>query len=317
MNEASGWRKKLNPLLKLLSVVAIAWVIFILWETWPQAKKSLYTLEVKWLMLMLAGTTIGGYLLFEGFLQLFRFTHPNKYRRLQLAHLFFTGQLMKHLPGRIWGITYQASRAQQASLAEWAVVNVVFMLLTMFFSVTVAVVFFLSNFSSVYAIVFSFSLIFIYYLLWRNFSISLAVKLLEKLKFRTAKNIAFSLQHYCNITITDKSKILGIFIASWLFYYLGWGFFGAGWPQLTFADGLMLCAFYTLAWFIGYISFVTPSGAGVREVSFLYLASSFPADAVAAMIILGRLILLVSDLLLGLLFSLERHKVRKNEEHVI
>lgn len=302
MNEDSGWRKKLKPLLKLLSIAAIAWVVFILWETWPQAKESLYTLEIKWLMLTLAGTTIGGYLLFEGFLQLFRFIHPNKYSRLQLAHLFFTGQLMKHLPGRVWGITYQASRAQQASLTEWAVVNVIFMLLAMFFSVTVAILFFLSSVSKVYAIAFLFLLIFLYYLLWHSLSINLAIKLLGNLKFKAAKNIALALQHYSNISIADKTKIAGIFIASWLFYYLGWGFFGTGWPQLTFTDGLMLCALYTLAWFVGYISFVTPSGAGVREVSFLYLASSFPIDAVAAMIILGRLLLLFSDFILGVTF---------------
>lgn len=307
MNEASGWREKLKPLLKLLSISAIAWVVFILWDTWPQAKDSLYKLEVKWLLLTLTGTIIGSYLLFEGFLQLFRLIRPNAYSHLQLAHLFFTGQLMKHLPGRIWGITYQASKAQQVSLTEWTVVNVVFMLLTMFFSVTVTALFFLSSISMIYTIAFAILTILIYYSLWRNCSIAKAVRMLGKLRFKVAKSISVALQNYTKISVAEKTKIFVTFIVSWLFYYLGWGFFGVGWPQLTFADGLMLCALYTLAWFIGYISFVTPSGAGVREVSFLYLASSFPADAVAAMIILGRFLLLASDFILGAAFIRWRH----------
>jgi len=302
MHELSNWRLNIRQLFRFLSIVAIAWVVFILWESWPQAKESIVKLEPKWLLLTLFGTTIGGYLLFEGFLQLFRFTHPDQYNRLQLAHLFFTGQLMKHLPGRIWGIGYQASKAQQASLAEWTVVNVVFMLLTIFFSVGVAAIFFISSFSIIYTVAFSTLFVLLYYLLWRNYSIGLAIKILGKLSFKAAKSIVVALQHYENISELGKAKIFFTFIASWLFYYLGWGFFISGWPQLTFHDGLMLCALYTLSWFIGYISFVTPSGAGIREIAFLYLASSFPSDTVAAMMVMGRLFLLASDFILGIAF---------------
>ena len=78
--------------------------------------------------------------------------------------------------------------------------------------------------------------------------------------------------------------------------------YGIAWPSLTALDGIRLCGIYTLAWFFGYISFVSPSGLGVREAAFFLLAKDFPPDAIAGMALLGRVTLLLVDIILGLIY---------------
>ncbi len=57
-----------------------------------------------------------------------------------------------------------------------------------------------------------------------------------------------------------------------------------------------------LAWFVGYVSLLTPSGLGIRELVFVWLANEFPPDAVALMAVIGRISLLAIDLVMGLIF---------------
>ena len=66
---------------------------------------------------------------------------------------------------------------------------------------------------------------------------------------------------------------------------------------------MVLCALYVIAWMAGYFSLVTPSGLGVRELVFVFLAHRFPPDAVAGLAIFGRAMLLVADILLGAIFG--------------
>jgi uncharacterized membrane protein YbhN (UPF0104 family) len=66
---------------------------------------------------------------------------------------------------------------------------------------------------------------------------------------------------------------------------------------------MQLCAFYMVAWFVGYVSLLTPSGLGVRELVFAWLAKDFAGDAVALMAVVGRINLLFVDLFMGLAFA--------------
>lgn len=302
MTKQTAWLDRLRPLFICLSLLSLAWVSYILWDTWPKLKESFNQIEPRLLLLSLAGTTFGGYLSFEVFYLLFTEVRPNTYKRLSLAHLYFTGQSMKHLPGRIWGVAYQAITAKEATLKEWASVNIFFMLLTMFFSVLAASLAILSFHNQLLLVIFTTSLFVIYFLAWNSFLFKLIFSILERATLGYSRKISNTVLPLSKVSPKLKIKILILMLCSWLFYYFAWGVFGYGWPGLGFQGGLLLCALYTLAWFIGYITFITPSGAGIREIAFLFLAKDFPPDTVAVMIIFGRVILLISDLILGLAF---------------
>lgn len=301
-----SWREHLRPWFAMLSLLSLLWVGWILWEAWPQAQAALRHFDGRWLGLTLLGATVGGYWAFEVFYVLFRLGVGSVYSKKELAHLFFVGQLMKHLPGRMWGIAYQAAQTAHASLGQWLGVNVAYMLLTMFFSVWVAMVFLLYFVSAAWFAAALLGGMGLYFALWSGRSLAALQALLARLYLTKPRQWLDALTVYARSSAAPKWRIMVAAVASWSCYYLAWGAFGDAWPGLGFVGGLQLCALYTLAWFVGYLAFVFPSGAGVRELAFLYFAKDFPPDALAAMVVFGRLVLLLADGVLGGFFVMPR-----------
>lgn len=302
MND-TPWRKRWRWLFVVLSAVALAWTVALLWRAWPELRANLPRLHVGWLLLTLVGNVASGYLGFEAFRALFQRMKPGVYGRLHLAHLYFTGQLMKHLPGRIWGVAYQSSTGERASLVEWMSITVAYMVLTTGFAVWVAAIvlgFMLSAGWGWFALIAGLA---IYVAGWHRRPLTTLLALLQKLPGRAFTRLGGALLPFVDVDTNYKRRVLVLFAANWLVYLVSWGGYGLAWPDLTAADGIQLCAIYTVAWLAGYLSLVSPSGIGVRELVFVLLAHRFPADAVAGLAVFGRVALLFADVLLGALFS--------------
>ncbi|WP_312527945.1 hypothetical protein [Comamonas sp.] len=296
------WREYLRPWFAVLSLLSLLWVGWILWRAWPQAQAAIHHFDGRWLGLTLAGTTLGGYLMFEVFYMLFRQGVGPLHKKRELAHLFFVGQLMKHLPGRVWGIAYQAAQTTHASLRQWLGLNVAYMLLTMFFSVWVALIIILYFLSKLWFLTAFLGGLALYFALCNIRIFEILRVFLIYSPFANIVQWINSLEVYTCSSLTQKLRIIFLSVASWFCYYLAWGFFGYAWPNLGFSGGLQICAYYTLAWLVGYLAFIFPSGAGIRELVFLYFAKDFPPDALAAMVVFGRLVLMITDILLGTFF---------------
>ncbi|KQZ80046.1 hypothetical protein ASD55_05020 [Rhodanobacter sp. Root561] len=256
-----------------------------------------------WLLVALVGNVISGYLGFEAFRALFRLMKPEAYGRLHLAHLYFTAQLMKHLPGRVWGVAYQSSTGDRASLAEWVSITVAYMVLTTCFAVWVAAIvlgFMRAIGWGWFASILGLS---IYLMGWHRRVLNALFALFRKLPGRAFNRLGDALLPFVNVETNYKMRVLVLFAANWLVYLVSWAGYGLAWPDLTATDGIQLCAIYTVAWLVGYLSLVSPSGVGVRELVFVLLAHRFPTDVVAGLAVFGRVALLASDVLLGMLFS--------------
>lgn len=296
------WKRGLRWFFLPLTLAALAWTVWLLWDSWPALRRSLPDLRYGWLILTLLGSTISGYLGFEAFRALFNQVCPGTYRRSSLAHLYFTGQLMKHLPGRVWGLAYQSVSGHQATLAEWFSVSVMFMMLASFFALAVSgtvLGFALDWRRGVAVLAIGLG---VYFLGWNRRALLVLLDFLGKLPSRAVRRIADALRAFADVDPPFKLRILCWFVANWLIYLISWAGYGLAWPGLTISDGVWLCALYTLAWFVGYVSLISPSGIGVRELVFVLLAHRFPPDAVAGMAVLGRFMLLVVDVILGIVF---------------
>lgn len=297
------WRRRFRVLLVPLAMAALGWAVFLLWDAWPQLRLNLPRLQVRWLLLPLVGTMVAGYLGFEAFRTLFNQMRPGLFQRLELAHLYFTGQLMKHLPGRIWSVAYQSSVGDRASLPEWISVTVAHMLLSIWFALwtsTSVFGFMLEWQLGVLAFVAGAG---IYVLGWHPRLLGWMPRLLGRAKAGGLTSLAVAVQSLLRVDARFKLIVGFWLLGSWFLYLIAWGGYGMAWPNLSAADGIWLCAMYTLAWFVGYISLITPSGIGIRELVFVLLARDFPPDAVAGMALLGRFTLLLVDVILGGLFA--------------
>jgi len=295
-------RKAWKWLCIAVSVLALIWTAGLLWKAWPAISLALPRLHVSWLVLALIGMAVSAYLAFEAFLELFREISNRSSRRLHVAHLYFTGQLMKHLPGRVWGIAYQATASRAASVAQWLSVNAAFMVLTTGFAVWVALAALGLMRAPVYGLIGFFVGLVAYVIGWHPRVLGFACNCLIKVRWRALHELGNALTSYVTSSTAFKLRVFVLFFLSWLVYLMAWAFFGVAWPGIGPGNGVLLCAFYTVAWLIGYLSLISPSGLGVRELAFVALAHKFPPDVVAGVAIIGRASLLVIDIAMGLIF---------------
>jgi hypothetical protein len=295
-------KKIIKSIMFILSIISVVWVLYILSGSIEEIKNSLVNIDYRWVIGILLGNCISGYIAFEGFRLIFERVQPNIYSRYFLAHLYFVGQLMKHLPGRVLGVAYQMNIGNKTSAPQWIGINAAYMLLTTAFAVGVACTVAAAMFNVAAGIGVTLIGVLTYFICWQptvlrglnDYLYSKNIKIMEK-AIKTIIAIASSDRAF-------QFKVLAFFITSWIIYLVAWAGYGMAWPGLTALDGIWLCGIYTLAWFLGYISFVSPSGFGIREAAFFVLAVDFPPDAVAGMAVLGRVVLLLVDFILGFIF---------------
>lgn len=220
------------------------------------------------------------------------------------AQLFLTGQLLRYLPGRIWGIIYQVGVTQNKVPATQIVRVNIDMMVFMLIGNSLTAFLLLGHrlhWPSVPLVMTAICGILVLGILFSggaNWLIRLPVnrvpqkigKLLRALSETRADPVALALA-------------LGFFALGWAFYVTAWNLLAKAYPVFLEVDFVALCAFYTLASIIGILSAITPAGLGVREAAFVVLASaSADLEVLAFFAVFGRIWFLAVELGLLLIF---------------
>lgn len=283
---------------------SLAWVIWLLQSAWPDLVGGLH--ELSWRPVVV-GTTlvaIGSLLMFAAFAGLVRAFRVSTTPWLSLAHMYYVSQLLKHLPGRVWGLGYQWMAAGgDGSLGGWVLVNASHMVLGLYFAVWSAWAVLVSRESPVAVVAVVIAGFAAYVIGWRLATSPLFARLLGTLPGRVGKVASSAPAIVGYASRRAQLGILALLVLGWLVHYLGWWYYGEAYSRLGGDAAVRLCACYMLAWVAGYVSIITPSGLGVRELVFVWLAKDYPGDVVAFMAVLGRVSLLSVDILLGILFA--------------
>lgn len=297
-----GAMHSLRAPMLIVSAVALAWAAGLLWQAWPELVVNFARVGKFWLAFTIVGIAISTYVGFELFRMLFTRVQPNVFGRLSLAHLYFTAQLMKHMPGRVWGVAYQ-SVIGGATPAEWVSVNGIYMLLSGMFAVWTAVVLLAFAYAPSAAIVAFAVGVSVYTFGWSPRLIASFVRAVNRFPHSTAKKIGIALRQFSAVSLHFKARVFAFLAIIWGVYFASWACYGWAWPGLGPHEAVALSAIYMVAWLVGYLSFVTPSGLGVRELAFALLARDFPADAVISVAIFGRVTLLLVDIAFAVVFA--------------
>jgi hypothetical protein len=299
-SRAAHARRAAAVIVTLLSGI---WVTVLLVQAWPELAPHLHEVRVSLLAFGLLLSVASAYLTFEAFATVVNAIGIAAMPKHHLAHLHFTGQLLKHLPGRIWGVGYQWAAGNSAgTLGDWLLANLGHMLLATFFALWTAWLALAAAQGPGWAGLAVIGGLAVYVLGWQLVSSVALQRLAARLPGR-ASGLGRSLQVFAKAPVSARARIFLLFCGSWLLFYAAWIAFGLAYPPLGPSGGARICAYYMLAWFAGYISLLTPSGLGVRELAFAWLAHGFSSDVVALMAIVGRVSLLAVDILLGLLFA--------------
>lgn len=287
----------------VVTLGSVAWVAILLAEAWPELAANIHAIRLPFLVIGLALSLASTYLTFEAFAMLAGVVGIVDMPKRQLAHLHFTGQLLKHLPGRIWGVGYQWAAGRSAgTLGNWLRVNAGHMVLASFFALWTASLVLAAAEEWTWGVAVLAGGVVAYAMGWALASSGFFSGLIQRLPGQAGKPNT-TLKILGAVPPGVRVRIFLVSCASWLMFYSAWIAFGLAYQSVGPTGGVRIGAYYMVAWFAGYISLLTPSGLGVRELVFAWIARGFSGDVIALMAILGRVSLLAVDILLGLCFA--------------
>jgi len=219
----------------------------------------------------------------------------------EACELNFTAQVMRHLPGRFFGVAYQIIKAKHiASPEAWIHGNISIMLLSTWLALIFASTLLLTFNKEI-----NLALTIFIMTLAAPLILYSANRLITHIKTQNKKLEKFiKLFHAAPKALFSAKgrRALAWGTVSWCVYAMAWAAFGEALPLASWHDGLILGALYTLAWAIGFFSLITPSGLGVRELAFALLASSYPPEILLFVSVAARLGLMLADFVLGIVF---------------
>ncbi len=228
---------------------------------------------------------------------------------LYAARLFYVGHVVRHTPGRFWGLVYQVNAAR-AVLSPGIVVraNVDMSFLAVAFNLVVPL-----TIMAWYRIGTGLALgvlllgvgiaVVALHTDWIGWGLSWCRRWLPARIGDRLERVASP----GSVAWADAARAASWLALSWLLYLVAWEVFGRVVPGLADTPMPLACAAYAVAWVVGFVSMVTPAGLGVREMVFLSLSAPLaPAASLAALAVIVRVWLLLVDLLLFLPFLLFR-----------
>lgn len=286
-----------------IMVAGLGWVAYLLGTTLDHPSRFIPD-SSGWLTMatfLLAASMTMSVFIFHAFLDM---QDGPPFSRLLSARLFLTGQLLRYLPGRIWGVVYQVGITREHFPATRIVrVNLDMMVFMLIGNSLVSLLLlgYRLNWSPAFLIFTALTgfvgLVFIF-LGGANWLVRLPIN-------RVPDKISRLLLALSS-TRADPAKLAYIFFffsLGWVFYVTAWSLLAKAYPVFAEVDFVALCAFYTLASLIGILSAITPAGLGVREAAFIVLASAVAdLEVLAFFAVFGRIWLLVVELTLMLCF---------------
>lgn len=304
---AFWWRVAVSA----ISVGAVIWVVLLWWDAWRGVAHRVLSGDGLLFGLGFFAATCAALSAFLAYCVIVRGTIQKLPISIgRLFHFYFVSQILKHLPGRVWGIGYQMVRGhREGGAAQWLKANVVHMALAIYWAMVVCIALLLfPNFLLAGGITLLAAMLFAPFRL----VIPAVTRLIGRLKRFSSLDqpqVAFSFGR--SMWAAVGLAFLAMNAAQHLGFVLYLKAMGVG--DITAA--VHISAMYMLAWFAGYLALLTPSGLGVRELAFAYLTTQYEPELAAAAAVLGRISFLGVDVLLGVpaLMIPSGNKVGPNE----
>lgn len=284
----------------LLFAVALAFLSYYAYANWTDVRNVLQQFSAWHIALATLLIVASLYCKSLVNLLLLRVFLHTRLDHIDLLHSYTQSQIVKYIPGKIWGILFQASTlSNNARKGDVWVVNL-YQLFIMNFAtllVLVAALLFYDALSLSIRALLVFSCVAIAGLFY--FNIGRIVRLL-KLDEGTFKKYAALIDR--DLTL----KIAGLITLDWLFYIGMW--YALAYGQMEFSSVLSTAINYATASLVGILVFFLPSGLIARETAFVAFGRALGENTSLLLVygIVARLIFIAGDFLLFLIVLLTK-----------
>ena len=265
----------LRPYLSRLIVTAgILWLGYIFWKEFPNLRENIRIDSWFWPGYTVVAGAVAQMLLVPVFQLILRHTGGVSTGYWYAGRLLFVAQILRHLPGRLWGIFYLVKETRQ-SIPPAAMIraNLEVMVYSMAFSLIVAGTLALGAIAGIsLAIVFLVaSIVSVAISIRIDFTgvvLRSVVRLLPSKAAQYEEALKLHESHSWRLILS----IIGYFVLSWCLYISIWWAIPKIFHSLQYVNIWLLCASYCAAWVIGYLTMITPGGLGVREAGFIAMS---------------------------------------------
>lgn len=292
----------------MVGVACLAWCVWLVHDALPGIAAALRESSPTAFAAAVGATMAGAWLVFEAWRGIARAVFGVAVPRRAGAHLYFTAQVLKYLPGRVWGFGYQAlAGAAFAPVSAWLLAGLAHFGLAVVVLVSVALTIIGWSLGVAPGVAAMLAVPGIYLTSWAVLRSVPAARLVATGSHARFAALRDAWPRLAHLGGGERAKVGALLLAGTLLGFLAWVPLCAAGPwSLAPADALLLAAIYGLSWLVGYLAVFTPAGLGVRELVFIALAPQFGPDVVATMAVLGRMNLLVADIALAAPFALAK-----------
>jgi uncharacterized membrane protein YbhN (UPF0104 family) len=223
--------------------------------------------------------------------------------------IWLISEFSRYIPGNVWSFLGRIYLAKDASIAKKiTVVSLFIEIIMLLTSALILAGFFI--FLLPYDNKFISSWLFLF--LIPILIILLTPRILKQLINFALKKVGKETVQF-NIKFWDLLLILIIFLVGWTFYGLGSYLVMSAFINTSAISTPWLITVFVVAWLIGYISFITPMGLGVREGIITVILGPIISNGLAGFVaIITRLWLVFSELsVLGIIFLINILRKRR------
>lgn len=290
MNSLSPMQRKLVSAVIMLS--AGMWVSLSLGDNIGQLKDSAASLNLGYIAVSLIPAMISIFIAACIYYLLLSRITPNLPPIKFVMKSFVSSQVVRYLPGKVWGVFYQAqATAGLISARDTIKANIEHFLLVNINSIAVAIAVFTYYMEGIVTALSFFFIAEVFIFL------NLRTSFLRRVVSVTSRLSGLDREPFYSRRSNNKDMlILSLLQAEWLFYFIACVLILPAYFSIESAVVVATC--YAIAWLIGALSIVLPSGLFVREASFIWLGSllGFPLADLLAFSVVARILFTLADL---------------------
>lgn len=279
----------------LISAAVIFFIVRLILSDWDEIKDIFLELDL--------GAIIASLIIFifSLFIQALAWLYlvkkiNKKVRLISVFDAFFVSNLVRYIPGNIWGYMarirlHAKIKVPSQDVLYLSLVETIFLVISSWVVFLASFLFWQNQFlfSYQYAVFIIFSLLLVIFVLYSPRVIKWFAA-----KYMKGKKINFSLS---GLTSFEVAKILLIYILFWIINGLSLYFAVLAFSNLSPLAIVAIIGINAAAWCLGYVTFVTPSGVGPREAAIVFLLLKYLSAPIASTIsILYRIISVISEL---------------------